>query len=80
MELVDVLDSKSCEVQPSCRFDPGHRHHKKTYLIGLFILFVSIKKKRNEFRFSFQCLCILSSGLVITDGAIILGNWHYSCV
>ena len=58
MELVDVLDSKSCEVQPSCRFDPGHRHHKKTYLIGLFII-VS---------------CILSSGLIITDGAIILGK------
>lgn len=52
MELVDVLDSKSCEVQPSCRFDPGHRHHKKTYLIGLFILFVSIKKeKRISFLF-----------------------------
>ena len=49
MELVDVLDSKSCEVQPSCRFDPGHRHHKKTYLIGLFILFVSIKKRETNF-------------------------------
>ena len=49
MELVDVLDSKSCEVQPSCRFDPGHRHHKKAYLIGLFILFVSIKKRETNF-------------------------------
>ena len=38
MELVDVLDSKSCEVQPSCRFDPGHRHHKKDLISGLFYL------------------------------------------
>ena len=53
MELVDVLDSKSCEVQPSCRFDPGHRHHKKAYLIGLFILFVSIKKKEKRISFLF---------------------------
>ena len=26
MEVVDVPDSKSGEVRPSCRFDSGHRH------------------------------------------------------
>ena len=30
-----------------------------------------------ELFFSIHNGCILSSGLVITDGAIILGNWHY---
>ena len=38
MELVDVLDSKSCEVQPSCRFDPGHRQIKRLPIWESFIL------------------------------------------
>lgn len=36
----------------------------------------SIIRARIRFKPFFNA-CILSSGLVITDGAIILGDWHY---
>ena len=45
MELVDVLDSKSCEVQPSCRFDPGHRQIKGLPIWESFILKKFVESK-----------------------------------
>ena len=30
-ELVDAQDLKSCEIQPSCRFKSGLRHHYDNY-------------------------------------------------
>ena len=37
MKLVDVLDSKSCVVCATCRFDSGHRHHLKDSRKGVFL-------------------------------------------
>ena len=70
MKLVDVLDSKSCvgnHVPVRVRPSANKKNSKRSsfYLLQIFIKSVGFIS------------CILSSGLVITDGAIILGNWHY---
>ena len=61
MKLVDVLDSKSC-VGNHVPVRVRPSANKKNSIIEFFL---------------FEIYCILSSGLVITDGAIILGDWHY---
>ena len=37
MKLVDVPDSKSGVVHPTCRFDSGHRQIKRDTNVSLFI-------------------------------------------
>ena len=52
MKLVDVPDSKSGVVHPTCRFDSGHRQIKRDTNVSLFIwLMQELNPKRQLYRF-----------------------------
>lgn len=54
MKLVDVLDSKSCVVYATCRFDSGHRHHFKKTPLGVFFCILILNYSNNLQKIDFN--------------------------
>ena len=71
MKLVDVPDSKSGEVRPSCRFDSGHRQIKRLPCVtSLFVYWLGVESENLKIKV-FKILSVINN---MVDGADRINN------
>ena len=79
-ELVDAQDLKSCEIQPSCRFKSGLRHHFKNYsllfIVDEFFYKIYYYFISNNYWHSLNCCVIINLSFEKTFGGIPKSGWR----
>ena len=79
-ELVDAQDLKSCEIQPSCRFKSGLRHHFKNYsllfIVDEFFYKIYYYFISNNYWHSLNCCVIINLSSEKTFGGIPKSGWR----